>query len=324
MSDIKPIKTRTLRTLPSFGLFFALALAATCAATWAHAAPPPAASGGQVVALVNGDPITALDVVQRMRLSELMMHKAQSRPDALEELINEKIKLQQTKNLKVEVTDAQVDKVFAGMAQRASRKTTDFAAALTQAGIDMSRFKTRLRAELGWRQVLEQRAPGVFQVRDADLVAILMAHGEAAQTKATEYSLQQIVFVVPRNSPEAVRAGRMKEAENLRSRFSSCEQDMEFVRAIREVVIKEPLVRLSTDIAVQYKQLLDRTPDGKMTPPEAIATGIEVVAICSRKEVVADVSSRREFKEELLTKRLAEHEKFLLDYFRKQSIIEYR
>ncbi len=333
MSDTKPINTRTLRAVPSIGLFFALALfaacAATCAATWAapwaHAAPsPPAAGGGQVVALVNGDPVTALDVVHRMRLSELMTHKAQGRQEALEELINEKIKLQQAKNQKIEVTDAQVDKVFAGMAQRTSRKTTDFAAALTQAGIDMPRFKMRLRAELGWRQVLEQRAPGVFQVRDADLVAILMARGEAAQTKATEYSLQQIILVVPRNSAEPVRAGRMKEAEGLRGRFSSCDQDMDLAREIREVVIKERIVRLSTDIAVQYKQLLDRTPDGKMTPPEVTATGIEVVAICSRKEVVADVSSRREFKEELLTKRLAEHEKYLLDYFRKQSIIDYR
>jgi len=329
MSDPKPINTRTLRAVPSIALFFALALAAACAAAlttpWAHAAPsPPAAGGGQVVALVNGDPVTALDVVHRMRLSELMTHKAQSRQEALEELINEKIKLQQAKNQKIEVTDAQVDKVFTGMAQRTSRKTADFAAALTQAGIDMPRFKMRLRAELGWRQVLEQRAPGVFQVRDADLVAILMARGEAAQTKATEYSLQQIILVVPRNSPEPVRAGRMKEAEGLRSRFSSCDQDMDLAREIREVVIKERIVRLSTDIAVQYKQLLDRTPDGKMTPPEVTATGIEVVAICSRKEVVADVSSRREFKEELLTKRLAEHEKYLLDYFRKQSIIEYR
>jgi peptidyl-prolyl cis-trans isomerase SurA len=129
---------------------------------------------------------------------------------------------------------------------------------------------------------------------------------------------------VPRNSPESVRAGRMKEAENLRSRFSNCEQDIGLAREMREVVVKEPIVKLSTDIGVQYKQLLERTPDGKMTPPETIATGIEVVAVCGRKEVVADVSSRREFKEELLTKRLAEHEKYLLDYFRKQSIIDYR
>jgi peptidyl-prolyl cis-trans isomerase SurA len=329
MSDTGPIKMRALRTAPSIGLLFALALAAayatTCAITLAHAAQsPPAAGGGQVVALVNGDPITALDVVHRMRLSELMSHKVQSKPDALEEMINEKIKLQQAKNAKIDITDAQVDKVVGGMAQRMSRKSADFLAALAQAGIDIPRFKLRLRAELGWRQVLEQRAPGIFQVRDADLVAILMARGEAAQTKAVQYSLQQIVLVVPRNSPEPVRTGRMKEAENLRNRFSSCEQDMALAREIREVVVKEPIVRLSTDLGVQYKQLLDKTPDGKMTPPEVIATGIELVAICSRKEVVADVSSRREFKEELLTKRLAEYEKYLLDYFRKQSTIEYR
>lgn len=323
MSDTKPIKIRALRAVPSIGLFLVLAFAST--STHAKPTPPaPAAGGGQVVALVNGDPITALDVVHRERLSELMTHKPQSRPDALEELINEKIKLQQTANLKIDVTDAQVDKVIGGMAQRMSRKMADFTAALEQAGINIPRFKARLRAELGWRQVLEQRAPGVFQVRDADLVAILMAHGEAAQTKATQYSLQQIVLVVPRNSPEPVRTGRMKEAENLRTRFSSCEQDMQLARDIREVVVKEPIVRLSTDLGVQYKQLLDKTPDGKMTPPEVIATGIEVVAVCSRKEVVADVSSRREFKEELLSKRLAEQEKVLLDYFRKQSIIEYR
>ena len=320
MSKAKAVKMPVRVLIPVAGLFLGLVAACGCAL----AAPAPSAGGGQVVALVNGDPVTALDVLQRMRLSELMTRKPQSRQDALEELINEKIKIQQARTQKIEVTDAQVDKVVSGMAQRAGRKVSDFSASLTQTGIDMTRFKTRLRAELGWRQVLEQRAPGVFQVRDADLVAILMARGEAAQTKATQYSLQQIVLVVPRGSPESVRAARTKEAENLRSRFSSCEQDLALARETREVVVKEPVVKLSTDLAVQYKQLLDRTPDGKMTPPEPISTGIELVAICSRKEVIADVSSRREFKEELLSKRLAEHEKYLLDYFRKQSIIDYR
>lgn len=320
MNDAHPAARRARIRLLSLGVFVGL----LAASAFVEAAPLQSPTGGQVVALVNGDPITALDVAQRMRLIELMSHKTPSRQDVLEELVNEKIKLQQARNQKIEITDAQVDKVFGSMAQRTGRKTADFGAALTQAGVDLARFKTRLRSELGWRQVIEQRSPGVFQVRDADLVAILLAHGEEAQTKATQYSLQQIVLVVPRNSPEPVRAARMKEAETLRNRFSNCEQDMDLVRELREVVIKDPIVRLSTDLGVQYKQLLDKTPDGKMTPPETTATGIEIVAICGRKEIIADVSSRREFKEELLTKRLAEYEKSLLDYFRKQSIIDYR
>jgi peptidyl-prolyl cis-trans isomerase SurA len=88
-------------------------------------------TGGQVVALVNGDPITALDVAQRMRLVELMTHKTPTRQDALEELISEKIKLQQARIQRIEITDAQVDKVFGNMAQRTGRKTAEFAEALT-------------------------------------------------------------------------------------------------------------------------------------------------------------------------------------------------
>src|SRR5262249_57942553 len=93
-------------------------IAVVAASTSGLAAPQQPPSAGQVVAFVNGDPITALDVTQRMRLLELTTHKAPSRQDTLEELVNEKIKLQQAKNQKIEITDEQVDKVFSSMAQR--------------------------------------------------------------------------------------------------------------------------------------------------------------------------------------------------------------
>ena len=152
----------------------------------------------------------------------------------------------------------------------------------------------------------------------------MTARGEQAQTKATQYSLQQIVLVVPRGAAEGVRAGRIKEAEALRSRFTDCESGVPMAREIREVVVKDPVVRTSTDLGTQYKKLLDSTADGRMTPPEITTTGIEVVAVCSRREVIADISSRREFREELLTRRVGDFEKSYLERLRKQSIIEYR
>ncbi len=278
----------------------------------------------QVAVLVNGEPVTASDVVQRIKLLELTTHKKSSKQETLEELINEKIKLQQAKRQTIEIPEAQIDRTLSGMAQRSGRKLPDFLEGLAKAGIDLPRFKTRLRSELAWRQVLEQNSPGTFQVRDADLVAILTARGEQAQTKATQYSLQQIVLVVPRGAPEGVRAGRLKEAEALRARFTDCETGVPIAREIREVVVKDPVVRTSSDLGTQYKKLLDGTADGRMTPPEITTTGIEVVAVCSRREVIADISSRREFREELLTRRLGEFEKTYLDRLRKQSIIEYR
>lgn len=282
----------------------------------------PAAA--QVVALVNGDPVTAVDVTQRVRLNETFLRKKTNKKEALEELINEKIELQQAKQKSIYITDEQINKALSGMAQRSGRKVSELLSSLAKSGIDVKRFKTRIRAEYAWRQVLQQHSPGMFQVRDADMVAILTARGEEPQTKATQYSLQPIILVVARHAPDSVRAARIKEAQALRSRFTSCEEGVAMARELREVVVKDPLIRLSTDLGTQYKKLLDNTPDGKMTPPEVTSAGVELVAICSRKEVIADISSRKEFKNALLLHRVHDLEKRYLEKLRKQSIIEYR
>ena len=210
------------------------------------------------------------------------------------------------------------------MAQSTGRKIVDFAAELTKTGVDVPRFKNRIRAEAAWRQVMQQQSPASFMVRDADIVALLMSRGQTAQISATQYSLRQIVFVVPRGSSDAVRLARVREAEAFRKTFTNCQDGFTIARQQREVVVKDPVVRLSTDLNTRLRDLLDKTPIGALTPPEPIPGGIEVVAVCDRKETIADVSSRREVREELLGKRIQVGDKELLEKFRSRSIIEYR
>ncbi len=280
------------------------------------------ASAQNVVAMVNGEPITAHDLASRTKLFQGGNQKAPPREQVLEELINEKIKIQHGKRNDVKITDAEVERAFATMAQRSNRSAAVFIAALQQSGIDPNTLKQRLRAELTWRQVLQATAPGVFQVRDADVVAILTARGEQPQTTAMQYSLRQIVFVVPKGTPDAAKAARQKEAEALRGRFTSCEEGVQIAREYREVVIKDPVRRLSTDLAVSLQKLLAETPDGRLTPPEPTNAGFEVVAVCERKQVIADVSGRREFKEQILAQRLQAYEKKLIEDLKRKAIIK--
>ena len=93
--------------------------------------PAPAAAQ-QVVALVNGEPVTALDVAQRLKLHQVSTRRSPSRQELIEELINEKIKIQQAARLGIPVTDADVDRIFGQMAQSSGRKLADFAAELTK------------------------------------------------------------------------------------------------------------------------------------------------------------------------------------------------
>jgi peptidyl-prolyl cis-trans isomerase SurA len=271
---------------------------------------------------VNGEPITALDVDQRIKLLQVSTRRSPPRPEVIEELINERIKLQQAARQDVLATDAEVDRIFAQIAQGSGRKPADFAAGLTQAGIDLRRLKTRIRAEISWRQVLQRRRP--FLVRDADIVAALTARGQSPQITVVQYTLRQFIFVVPRGSPEPLRAARIREAEAFRKAFPNCLDGVALGREQREVVVKDPVVRISTDLAPRLRELLEKTQTGTLTPPEPVSGGIEVVAVCDRKDTIADVSSRREVRDELMSQRLQLTDKQLLDEFRKGSIIEYR
>src|SRR5262249_56189704 len=62
-----------------------------------------AANAQQVVVIVNGEPITALDIEQRSKLNQLSTHKAPARQEILDELINEKLKVHEAKQLRLEL-----------------------------------------------------------------------------------------------------------------------------------------------------------------------------------------------------------------------------
>ena len=317
ISGIKPARHSVRGGLCAAAIaFFAVA---TCLLL---AANPAAAQ--QIVVFVNGEPITSLDVDQQTRITEAFTRKRPSRKEAIEDLIDQKIKISQAKRLNVDITDAEVEREFASMARRAGRSTSDLTAAFRQAGINPSSFKTKLRADLGWRDVMQKMSPGAFQVRDADVVAALVARGQEASVKAMQYTMRQFVFVVPRGSPDSARAARVKEAESLRSKFSDCERDIQLAREYREVVVMDPVIRISTDLPQRLRQLIEKIPDGQMTPPEPTASGIEVVAVCGRKETVADLGSRKEIRDQLLSQRVEGQEKKILENLRRQAIIDYR
>ncbi len=299
--------------------FFALAAIALAATML-----PSSVSAQQLVAMVGGEPITSRDIEMRSKMLEIFTRRKPSRQETLEELINEKVKLNQAQRLNVEVTNQQVDRAFAGMAASSGRSAADFENAFKQAGVDSRAFKTKLRVDIAWREVLQKMSPGSFQVRDADVAAALAARGESPNKKALQYTLRQLVFVIPKNSPPNLRAQRFKEAESLRGQVDSCDDLIQYARAHPEVVVKAPVRRFSTDMPPQLQKLLENTPDGRLTPPEPTAMGIEVVAVCSRQETVSDLSSRSEVKQQLLASRITADEAQILSQLRRQTIIEYR
>jgi peptidyl-prolyl cis-trans isomerase SurA len=283
-------------------------------------AGPSRPASAQVAALVNGDPITVLDIAERMKLHRSSGKPNISRNEVLEELIEYKLKLQVAQRANIDPTATEVNRAFASMAQRAGRSPDQFEQVLRSGGVDPVRLKARIKADLAWQEYVRQNSSSVI-VRDADLVAVMAARGQNMDLKSVQYTMQQVIFVVRRGAPDNVRQARLKEAESLRARLSSCNQVDSLAREYREVVIKPPVNRFSSDLPASLQKLLQTLPDGRMTPPEVTANGIEVVAVCGRKEVPADISSNRELRNELLGQRLQAYEKKIIDKMRQTSII---
>ena len=120
----------------SLGWRSALAAGLAAAALAFNAGYAPV-SAQQIVARVNGEPITAVDVAQRTRLIQASTHKVPSRQEVLDELIDEQLKLQTGRRYRLEVSDAEVDGTLAGMAQRMRANPEQFEQALGQTGISV-------------------------------------------------------------------------------------------------------------------------------------------------------------------------------------------
>src|SRR3977135_3179554 len=95
-----------------------------------------AARAQQVVVIVNGEPITALDIEQRSKLNQLSTHKVPLRQEVLDELITEILKVKEAKKWGLEVSDAEVDTAFAGMASRMRLTADQLTQVLAKAGVN--------------------------------------------------------------------------------------------------------------------------------------------------------------------------------------------
>lgn len=274
----------------------------------------------QILVMVNGAPITSFDVAQRQKLHQLLERKSVGSKEALEELIDDRIKITQGIKLGVDLDDKEVDELFANVASRSGRTPAQLAEGLKQGGVEPSAFKSKLRADNVWQQYVRARSPSV-SVRDQDVLAAINQSGHASMI-ATEFTLTPIVLVVARGSN--AYAARLAEANSLRTRFNGCESGLEIVKGMKETVVRPSVRRLSSEMPAALRQLLDKTEVGRLAPPEVTQSGVEIFAVCAKREVRGEASNKRDVKDQLATAQFQSESKRLMQELRKSSLIVYR
>ena len=280
-----------------------------------------------IAAIVNGEAVTNTDIEQRIKLTQLTAKKTIARQEALDELINDKIKIKEAKKYGVDLSAADIDSAYANMASRMRMNDEQLSKTLENNGIRPETLKARMKADMTWGNLVRGRYNSTLTPADKDLRAAMgekEGPDDKSATESFEYKLRPIVLVVPRGAPASATELRRKEAELLRARIDGCDQAADFFRSMRDAAIRDPVVKTSADLPAPLRELLDKTPIGKLTPPEVTKQGIEMVALCSRNETKADTPAKRALKEKMYTERYEAKSKSYLQEIRKGAMIEMR
>jgi peptidyl-prolyl cis-trans isomerase SurA len=277
-----------------------------------------------VACMVNGEPITNLDIEQRTKLNFLTTRKQMPRKEAIEELTSEKLKIKEAKKFGVDPSGSDIDQAYASMASRMRLSPDQLTKSLESQGVRPETMKARLKADMVWTSLVRGRYKESLQVGEKDVVAAALESGDTGQAEAFEYKMQPIVLIVPRGSASTSVESRRKEAEALRERVQSCEQANTYFKSMANAAIREPVVKTSADIPAPLRELLDKTPIGRLTPPEVTKQGVEMVALCERKPTKVDTPKKREIREKMFVQKYEAKSKAYLADIRKAAMIECR
>ncbi len=286
---------------------------------------PGAARAQSVAVMVNGEPITTFDIEQRMKLDRLS-HQSRSRQQVLDELIDEKVKVREGKKYGVSPSDSDIDSSFATMGSRMRMSADQLTKMLSAQGIRPETLKSKIKADMVWTSLIRGRFKDSLLVGEKDIQAKLAAGGsdDKGTPDSFEYQMRPIVLIVSRSSDSGAMEARRKEAESLRGRVQSCADADRIFKALPNTAIRSTVVKTSADLPPALREILDKTPVGQLTAPEATRQGIEMVALCGRKPTTADTPKKREIREKMFADKFQAKSKDYLREVRNAAMIEYR
>ena len=171
---------------------------------------PPVAQAGTsfgIAATVNKDAISKSDLNDRMRLifassgiKNTKQNSAKLRPQALNSLIEEQLKLQEAARQNLTVSQEEIDNGFAALAGQNKLNTEQFSAVLKQQGIPKSTLLSQVKSQIAWTKVIGSILRPQIDVSENDVNA-KMQRVKESMGKA-EYLTSEIFLPVNTNEEE--------------------------------------------------------------------------------------------------------------------------
>ncbi|MEL7256068.1 MAG: peptidylprolyl isomerase [Pseudomonadota bacterium] len=186
------------------------------AATFLTGAPPAAAQNlFEPVIKVNEKAITRYEIDQRARLLTLFRAPGEPVSTAREQLIEDRLKMQEAEQIGFEVSEAALLAAMEEFAGRANLELDDMLNSLADAGVEEGTFRDYIRVGITWREVVTARFSSQVDVDEDDVDRARLALSGSGSVRVL---LSEIVLPIPQGQLETVlqRAERLSQIDNQR------------------------------------------------------------------------------------------------------------
>jgi peptidyl-prolyl cis-trans isomerase SurA len=248
-------------------------------------------------------------------------HAPLARKQALDEIIDERLKMQEAKRLSIVAADDEVERVISGMAERNKMTVPQFAEHIGKMGASIVVMRERIRASLSWSDVIRRKFGHQITVTNRE-VDRMVASAEGQDD--VELRIHRVLFNMPAGHDQKRLAQRLNDAEQLRGKFSGCKSMETMARGVPGARFDNLGDRRPSSLPEPTRSLLLAAHDDELLPATIGENGVELWAVCGRKLVKAADAKRQTAQNELRQKEFEIISKKHLKDLRTDAHIEYR
>jgi peptidyl-prolyl cis-trans isomerase SurA len=253
--------------------------------------------GMRIVAVVSGDVITSGDVDNRARLFALSTGLPNT-PDVIDrlrtqianQLIDERLRLQEAQRRKVVIPDKQIADAIHDIEQRNNMPEGALRAKLASMGVSVRTLIDQIRVQLAWTQVLKEQLADKLNISDAEIDEQMHLH--EAQIGKPEYHVGEIFIPVddPANIADAQRFAETVIGE-LRSGAVFSAVAAQFSQTQSALEGGELGWVQPDQLDPQVASLVVEMPVGAVSNPVKVPGGFDIVTLQGKRQVGNDTGT---------------------------------
>ncbi len=266
------------------------AAAAAFLAALAGAAPPALAQLAEGVAtIVNDAVISTFDVRQRANLllvsagieaTPEMQQRARSQ--ALRDLVDEHLQMQEAAHFEIEVTDEQVDRRIAEIARQNQTDVAGLTAQLAGDGISVSTLRGQLRADIAWQRLMSGMYGSRLRISEVDIRET--QERIAASATRAQYQISEI-FLPAESDAEftEMEQGAMRLLQEMQRGAPFPMVARQFSRAPSAAQGGDIGWISAPELAPELQTVAERLQQGQVSLPVRTPNGVYIIAMRDRR-----------------------------------------